>query len=319
LKNLTKLLFLIILVLFVSCGKSEAPDFELQSVEGKTIRLSDYRGRIVIIDFWATWCPPCRAGIPDLIKLKEKYAASELEIIGISVDKNKSELPKFIKSFKINYPIVYYNNQVVSDYGGISAIPTTVVVNPEGEIAEQFTGLRPISYYEGIIKKIGVSASIKMQNDKQQLAGIAEEFISDFELEVLKNKKEYCSSVSERFCSLVNDKHLLDMKIISTKISGENENADKYERNIIQKFAVLENDKKLNRKTENYELLEFQGSKYIRYVKPLFIKDGCLKCHGQNQVSEAKAEKFVKTFPGKKITGYKKDEFIGAVSVMKIL
>jgi len=134
----------------------KAPDFSLPSTNGKTVKLSDFRGKIVILDFWATWCPPCRRGIPDLISLKKKYGSKGLEVIGISVDEftrnTKYRVIPFMKQIGINYPVVYGNMQVIRAFGGIQSIPTTFVINKKGEIIASFVGLRPKSTYEEIIK-----------------------------------------------------------------------------------------------------------------------------------------------------------------------
>ncbi len=134
-----------------------APDFTLPTTTGKKIKLSDYRGKIVILDFWATWCPPCRRGIPDLISLKKEYGSKGLEIIGISVDEftrnTKYRVVPFMKQIGINYPVAYGNMQVIRSFGGIESIPTTFVINKKGEIIASFVGLRPKSVYENLIKK----------------------------------------------------------------------------------------------------------------------------------------------------------------------
>lgn len=132
-----------------------APDFNLPTADGKTLKLSDYKGKMVIIDFWATWCPPCRKGIPDLISLKKKYGSKGLEVIGVSVDQDtKPDVVPFIKSQGINYPVVYADNNVIMKYGGINAIPTTFVIDKTGKVVASYQGLYPVSTYEAHIKKI---------------------------------------------------------------------------------------------------------------------------------------------------------------------
>ncbi len=136
-------------------SSASAPDFSLPTADGKTLKLSDYKGKAVIIDFWATWCPPCRKGIPDLIELKKKYGKKGFEIIGISVDQDtKPDVVPFIKDNGINYPIVYADNNVVMQYGGIRAIPTSFVIDKEGKIIASYEGLISSLTYENHIKKI---------------------------------------------------------------------------------------------------------------------------------------------------------------------
>ena len=134
---------------------AQAPDFSLPTTDGKILKLSSLKGKVVIIDFWATWCPPCRKGIPDLISLKKKYGAKGFEIVGVSVDTDtKDEVVPFIKEKGMNYPVVYGNMNVYQQYGGIRAIPTSFVIDKQGKIVASYEGLIPISTYEGHIKKL---------------------------------------------------------------------------------------------------------------------------------------------------------------------
>ena len=131
-----------------------APNFDLTSTEGKNVKLSDYRGKVVIVDFWATWCPPCRKGIPDLIELQKEFK-NNLVVIGVSLDQDtKSDVVPFIKKYGINYPVVYGTNQVIMEYGSINAIPTSFVINKEGKIVDKHIGLVPKSEYVKKIKEI---------------------------------------------------------------------------------------------------------------------------------------------------------------------
>lgn len=133
-----------------------APDFTLQTSDGKTLKLSNLKGKVVIVDFWATWCPPCRKGIPDLINLKKKYGSKGFEIVGVSVDDENTikEVVPFIKNYGINYPVVYGNSNVTQAYGGIRAIPTSFVIDKKGNIVASYEGLMPLSTYEDHLKKL---------------------------------------------------------------------------------------------------------------------------------------------------------------------
>lgn len=133
--------------------ENKAPDFTLLTVEGKNVSLSDFKGKVVIVDFWATWCPPCRRGIPDLISLQNDYK-DKIAVIGISMDQEntKAGVPDFVNKMGINYPIVYFNNKVIDDYGGISAIPTTFIIDQNGNIINKLIGLYPKSEIEKQLK-----------------------------------------------------------------------------------------------------------------------------------------------------------------------
>lgn len=132
-----------------------APDFTLPTTDGKSFKLSSLKGKVVIIDFWATWCPPCRKGIPDLIELKKKYGKKGFEVVGVSVDtQTRPDVVPFMKEYGINYPIVYGNQSVTQQYGGIESIPTTFVVDKKGKVIGSYVGWKPIEVYENQIKKL---------------------------------------------------------------------------------------------------------------------------------------------------------------------
>jgi len=133
-----------------------APDFALKDTQGKVVKLSDFKGKVVVIDFWATWCPPCRKEIPDFIDLYSKYKDKGFVMLGLSVDEGGlSDVIPFIKKNKINYTILMATNtDVPKAYGGIRGIPTTFVVDRRGIIREQFVGFRPKSTFESVITKL---------------------------------------------------------------------------------------------------------------------------------------------------------------------
>jgi len=133
----------------------DAPDFTLPDLEGNSLTLSDFRGKVIILNFWATWCPPCRKEIPDFVELYEKYKDEGLLIIGVNLDKGDSRAVKqFSKNYKINYPIVLGNVNVTQDYGGIRGIPTTFVIDRKGDIKEKYVGYRPRATFENAVKKL---------------------------------------------------------------------------------------------------------------------------------------------------------------------
>ena len=133
----------------------KAPDFALKDPDGKEVKLSDYKGKVVILDFWATWCPPCREGIPDLVSIQSKYK-NNLVVIGISLDdeSTQGDIPSFMKSFGINYPVVFGTMDVVNDYGNIEAIPTSFIIDQSGKIINSHIGLVPKEIIEGEIDSL---------------------------------------------------------------------------------------------------------------------------------------------------------------------
>ena len=142
-------------IVTINKDSDKAPDFALKSVDGKIVKLSDYKGKIIIIDFWATWCPPCRRGIPDLVELQKEYK-KDLVVIGISLDAAKTikDVPGFIKEYGINYPIVYGDQQVTIDYGGIRSIPTSFVIDQKGNVVDSNVGLVSKDTFVNKIKEL---------------------------------------------------------------------------------------------------------------------------------------------------------------------
>jgi peroxiredoxin len=119
----------------------KAPNFSLKTSDGKTIDLSKLKGKVVVVNFWATWCGPCRAEIPAFMEVYEKYKASGLEMIGISLDQGGwSEVTPFLNKYKISYPVVLGNDKIARQYGGIEAIPTTFVIDKNGVVVVQHIG-----------------------------------------------------------------------------------------------------------------------------------------------------------------------------------
>jgi len=138
----------------------DAPAFKLKDLEGKTVSLEEYRGRIVVVDFWATWCSPCLMSIPELVEIQEKYRDKGVTVLGISVDLpeniSEADLRVFKDKLKMNYSILRADRQVMADYfaGGESqvAIPTLFVVDQQGKIRDKLVGFRPGKLEEALQK-----------------------------------------------------------------------------------------------------------------------------------------------------------------------
>ena len=132
----------------------QAPLFTLKDLEEKTLSLEAYRGKVILLNFWATWCGPCRAEIPDLIELQKKYQG-RLQIIGLVVDEDeKDTVRKFVDEFEINYPVALAPTKLRITYGGIAALPTSFLLNAEGRVVQKHEGLRNPVLYETEIRSI---------------------------------------------------------------------------------------------------------------------------------------------------------------------
>jgi len=121
-----------------------AAEWALPDLNGKTGKLSDYRGKVLILDFWATWCGPCRTLIPHFKSLHDQYKDSGFEVIGIAMDQGGVKVVKpFVEKHEINYPNYIGNNKVAVQYGGLRGIPTTFVVTRDGRIYKKYVGVPP--------------------------------------------------------------------------------------------------------------------------------------------------------------------------------
>jgi peroxiredoxin len=131
-----------------------APDFSLDSLDGKTLHLSDFRGKAVLLNFWATWCGPCKIEMPWFVDLQNQYGSQGLQIVGVAMDDgSKEDIAKFAKDMGVNYPILIGKESVGDQYGGVPALPETFLIARDGKIVDKIVGLRGKSEIEDSIKK----------------------------------------------------------------------------------------------------------------------------------------------------------------------
>jgi len=151
-----------IVLLFTFCATPQAcaleigekaPDFSLEDINGKMVKLSDFSGKVVILDFFATWCPPCRQEIPDFIELEKAYADKGFAMMGVAVV-SKKEAQNYAAEVGINYPVLVDDGKVSAVYGPIRSIPTTFVLDRQGRIARFYIGYRAKSVFENDIKEL---------------------------------------------------------------------------------------------------------------------------------------------------------------------
>jgi len=131
-----------------------APDFALRDLDGKEVKLADFKGKVVILDFWATWCPPCVKEIPHFIELYREYKEQDFAMVGISVDRGIGVVKSFAQQHQVNYPILMADGKVQQAYGGIRSIPTTFVTDKEGRIQRYYVGYRDKAVFEADIKAL---------------------------------------------------------------------------------------------------------------------------------------------------------------------
>lgn len=131
-----------------------APDFALQSLDGRTVHLSDFRGKAVLLNFWATWCEPCKLEMPWFVELEKQYGPQGLEVVGVAMDDSgKDNIAKFAKDMGVNYPVLLGKESVGDEYGGVQYLPTSFYIDRDGKVVQRVFGLRSRSDIEDWIKE----------------------------------------------------------------------------------------------------------------------------------------------------------------------
>jgi thiol-disulfide isomerase/thioredoxin len=149
-----------------------APAFLLRDINGKIVSTADWKGKVVILNFWATWCPPCREEIPEFVRLQAKYK-DKLQVIGASEDDDgPQKVEQFAQRYGINYPIVMATKELIDNYGGVPALPTSFLIDPQGRVMQKHTGLYEYEVYEREVRALAglpVDARIETFADTGQI------------------------------------------------------------------------------------------------------------------------------------------------------
>jgi thiol-disulfide isomerase/thioredoxin len=146
LNDLARIPFVAMLIVCsLSCvlgQQATTPQFTLKDINGRTVRLRVYRGKVVLVNFWATWCPPCRAEMPDLVRLQREHAREGLRIIGITYPpETTTRVRRFARSLKVNYPIILGTRQIKARFSSDETLPLTVVIDRDGKVKEIISGI----------------------------------------------------------------------------------------------------------------------------------------------------------------------------------
>lgn len=131
-----------------------ASNFTLTTLDGKGLHLSDYSGKVVLLDFWATWCVPCQTEVPRFVSFQNRFEKHGFQVIGISMDDTPDPVRKFYAKYKMNYPVALGNEKVANDYGGVLGLPLTYLVARDGTIVGQYDGSADLDEMEKEIKRV---------------------------------------------------------------------------------------------------------------------------------------------------------------------
>ena len=159
-------------VLYFAKDPEAAPPFLVRDLSGNVVSTAALKGKVVLLNFWATWCGPCREEIPEMIKLQARYKDT-LQIIGASEDEAPPEqVAKFAQESGMNYPVIMSSAQLEREYGGVAALPTTFLINPEGRVVQKNVGVYPLDFYDMEVRSLmgmPVSARIETFKDTGQI------------------------------------------------------------------------------------------------------------------------------------------------------
>jgi thiol-disulfide isomerase/thioredoxin len=150
-------LVLLAALLLLSAGGAAAQGFVFKDMQGQAQRLSDYRGKWVLVNFWATWCPPCLQEIPDLVALHEAHKKTDLVVIGVALDSTGESVVDFVAKKHVSYPVVLGDYELAEQVGEVNALPTSYLFDPTGKL---------VSYQEGMVTRESVESYIKSKNKK---------------------------------------------------------------------------------------------------------------------------------------------------------
>lgn len=147
----------VVALLFLA-GAASAESFLFKDMQGHEQRLQDYRGKWVLVNFWATWCPPCLEEVPDLISLYEAHKKNDLVVIGVALDSTRESVVEFTSKKKISYPVVFGDYDMAGQVGEVEALPTTYLYDPTGKL---------VSYQQGMVTRSSVESYIKSKTRRK--------------------------------------------------------------------------------------------------------------------------------------------------------
>jgi thiol-disulfide isomerase/thioredoxin len=169
LKKLALLILLVVPPPAASGQTTAAPRLALKDLRGRVHRLSDYRGRVVLLNFWATWCPPCRAEVPDLVRWQREYADEGLQVIGVTYPPTRrAEVRRFVRRFRVNYPVLLGGRKTKALFDRGETLPFTVVIGRDGRVLELIEGILLPEEFEEKIKPLLRAGAVSLRGKRRR-------------------------------------------------------------------------------------------------------------------------------------------------------
>jgi len=131
-----------------------APDFTLTDLDGRKLTLSDYKGTVVLLDFWATWCGPCRTEISHFVEMQNQYGPQGFQVIGISMDDDAKPVREFAQQYKLNYPVAVGDDKLADRFGGVLGLPVNFIIDRQGRIHAKYLGATDVSVFDEAVKNL---------------------------------------------------------------------------------------------------------------------------------------------------------------------
>jgi len=131
-----------------------APEFTVTDIDGKKLALSDYKGKVVLLDFWATWCTPCRAEIPHFVEMQQKYGPQGFQVVGISMDDDAKPVKEFYRQYNMSYPVAVGDDKLAQTFGGVLGLPVNFIIDREGRIHAKFLGATDVSVIDKAVSDL---------------------------------------------------------------------------------------------------------------------------------------------------------------------
>jgi len=197
-----------------------APVFSLTTLDGKKFNLADYKGKVVLLDFWATWCGPCRIEIPGFVEMQDRYASAGFSVVGIDMDDDPAAVPEFARQFRMNYPVAVGDARVSELYGGVYGLPTAFLIGRDGRVYAKLQGAFPVGVFDREVRALLAVKETEVPTGFDQKIDLGDPDAVNSEVPGInltkltaEQKDAYKKQLEKGFCTCGCNRNLLDCRI----------------------------------------------------------------------------------------------------------